>query len=366
MKENPGGGGRRILPDSLAKRVIELYRRGRAKFVSARYGNPAGVVRVIAITGEYGKTTTALLLSAILKEAGRSAVRYQGDVSSESVDFAAELQRDLKRARQTQTEFFIIEITPELVSSSALSGVTLDTVVVTSPAAEADALLKEEVNYAVVPDDYEAGMLAIAEHQIITFGEKETAEAKIDKTTLFRKGTEVEMTIDHHTSLTVATHLVGTANAHNVAAAVASAYVLGAALNTVEEGAAQLEQVDGNYQYLDGERPYTVVVDRAVTDRSIDFVVDSAKELARRRLVVALEASAPSEEMIKNLKKKSDRLVLVSRAAPTLPGVEVVESVEEAWIIVQRAAKKDDTVLLIGQTFVDQAREFSKSEKESN
>jgi UDP-N-acetylmuramoyl-L-alanyl-D-glutamate--2,6-diaminopimelate ligase len=354
MNEEPQEKVRGSLPKRLAKNATELYRRGRAKFISARYGNPAETVRVIAIVGPYGKTTTARLVGELLKEAGRTvAVRVNDDAGQTSDDFVSLLQQDLKKSKQQKMEFFILEATPALLASGALSGVVLDTVVVTGASKETDTLLEQAVNYAVVPDDHHFGALAIAEHQIISFGEQDSAEAKIDKLTLYRKGTEIEMTIDHHTALTVATHLVGKANAYNLAAAIAAAYVLGVAFDTVEEGAAHLEGLKGNYQYLPGDHPYVLVVDAAQTDRSVELVVGSAKQLAKRRLIVALCADSISDDLIASVKKKADRLVLVTKKELALPGVEVVTTTEEAVLIAQRAAKKEDTVLLLGEPFVE-------------
>ncbi len=341
------------LPQGLAEKTLDLYRRGRAKLISARYGNPAETVRVIAVAGPYGKTTTAKLLGELLKEAGRTvALRVNGN-AEEDTDFVSLLQQDLKKAKHNGTEFFILEATPALLASGALSGMALDTVVMTGKSEEADTLLEQAVNYAVVPDDHQAGMLAIAEHQIISFGEQETAEAKIDKMTLYRKGTEVEMTIDHHTSFTISTHLIGKANGRNLVAAVAAAYVLGVALDMVEEGAARLEEMKGNYQYSQGDRPYTLVLDAAATDDSVALVVDSAKQLAKRRLIIALQGADIGDAAIAKAKKVSDRLIVVSADELALPGAEVVKTPEEAILIAQRAAKKEDTVLLLGPSFAD-------------
>ncbi|HET6746670.1 MAG TPA: Mur ligase family protein [Candidatus Saccharimonadales bacterium] len=334
----------------LAGRVLGLYRKGRAKLVSARYGNPASTVRVIVVVGEYGKTSTTQLLLAILKETGRVVVTYVPG----SEDVVSDLQRQLKDAKRNAAEFFIVEVTPELMGSGGLMALGIDTVIATSKSPEADELLAGDLNYAVIPDTYQAGLLEIADHQVITYGEQETAEARINKLTLYRKGTEVDLTIDHHTSLTAATHLVGKANAYNLTAAIASAYVLGIPFNTVEEGAAAVEAVEDNYEYLKGDRPYSVVVDKASTDVSIKMVVDSAAELSKRRLLVALEAAKCDDATIRYVKKVADRLVLVLADERALPGAEVVASPEEAWRIVGRAAKLDDTVLLIGKEFASQ------------
>lgn len=345
---------RRILPERLANNVIDLYKRGRARAISARYGNPAGTVRVIAVTGVYGKTTTAKLIAELLKEAGRKVEVRIGEAAGDEVDIAADLQQDLKRAKQNETEFFVLEVNAALVESGALSGVSIDTVVVTSQNNEATVLLEQVVSYAVVPDGELAGMLALAEHQIISFGEQAKAEMKIEEITLYRKGTEVKLMIDHHTSLTVASHLVGRANAYNLAAAIATAYVLGVALDTVDEGAARLEGVKGNYEYVSDGHAYTTVIDSASHDRSVEIVVDSAKELAKRRVIVALISKNVSDETLARVKKLADRLIVVSDTDSTLAGVEVVRSPEEAWLIAQRAAKKDDTVLLLGRDFTNE------------
>jgi UDP-N-acetylmuramoyl-L-alanyl-D-glutamate--2,6-diaminopimelate ligase len=358
------GKGAKSSQGGLAAKTLELYRRGRAKFISARYGNPAETVRVIAIAGPYGKTTTALILGELLKEAGRTVALCVGNDTDE-IDFASLLQQDLKKAKRQNTEFFILEATPELLASGALSGIVLDTVVVTGENDVVDDLLKQVVNYAVVPDDHQAGALAIAEHQIISFGESETAEAKVDKITLYRLGTEVKMTIDHHTELAASTHLIGRANAYNLVAAIAAAYVLGVALDTVEEGAARLEAMAGSYEYSKGGQVYTLVKDRATKNRSIELVVESAKQLSKRRLIVGLEMQNADDEVISKVKKLADRLILVSTGEANLPGVEVVKTVEEGMLLAQRAAKKDDTVLLVGPHFVaDTLAPDSESAKE--
>lgn len=342
---------RNILPERLANNVIDMYKRGRARAISARYGNPAQTVRVIAVTGAYGKTTTAKLITELLKEAGRKVEARIGDDITDEVDVAAELQQDLKRAKQNETEFFILEVNAALVESGALSGVPIDTVVVTSQNSEATTLLEQAVNYAVVPDGELAGMLALSEHQIMSFGEQTKAEMKIDEIILYRKGTELKLTIDHHTPITVASHLVGRANAYNVAAAIATVYVLGVSLDTVEEGAARLEVVKGNYEYISDGHAYTTVVDAASHDRSVELAIDSAKELAKRRVIVALESKGLSDEAISYAKKQADRLIVVNNTDAALAGIEVVSFVEEAWLIAQRAAKKDDVVLLLGKGF---------------
>ena len=76
MKQKLVRGVRKVLPSSAVSNVEEAYRRGRVKLVSARYGNPAKGLRVIAITGTNGKTTTACFINEILKEAGMRTAMF--------------------------------------------------------------------------------------------------------------------------------------------------------------------------------------------------------------------------------------------------------------------------------------------------
>ena len=60
---------KRYLKEALEK-TENAYRVARTKMISLRYGNPARGLRIIAVTGTNGKTTTACYINEILKEAG--------------------------------------------------------------------------------------------------------------------------------------------------------------------------------------------------------------------------------------------------------------------------------------------------------
>ncbi|MCA9336186.1 UDP-N-acetylmuramoyl-L-alanyl-D-glutamate--2,6-diaminopimelate ligase, partial [Candidatus Saccharibacteria bacterium] len=70
MKQQLVRGVRKALPKKAVHSLEDNYRRQRAKLVSARYGHPARSLKVIAVTGTNGKTTTVNYLNEILKEAG--------------------------------------------------------------------------------------------------------------------------------------------------------------------------------------------------------------------------------------------------------------------------------------------------------
>lgn len=337
-----------MLPSGATKQLESAYRRGRTKLFRMRYGNPGAQARIIAVVGKSGKTTTAQLIMGLLLESGHSVAVFDPNAHGNSV---GSLWRGLAAGNQQKAEFIIIEVSPELLRSDALKALVLDTVVVTNDCDEAAPLLQHQTEYAVIPEGHQFGALTIAEHQIVSFGTSNHADAKIEKAKLFRKGTEINFILDHHTPVDVATHLVGSANVSNVAAAVSAAYVLGVPLDTVAEGIARCEAIPGNFEYLESDGPFITVVDKAPDETSAELIIQSAKELAKRRLVVAIAIEDVKAGFITRMQQHVDRLVVVGKQ--NLPSsVETVDTAEEARAIAERAAKKDDTVLLLGESFI--------------
>lgn len=332
----------------------------RARVAAWRHRNPSRSLKIIGVAGASGKTTTARLLGEILQEAGHSVMTltnrgsfHNGQLISERCDRSADaVQHALTVAKKKEVGYVILEVTDELVATHVLPTLLLTMSVLTNDSPGAQALLNEPVDYTVVPSGFDVAGLSVAPHQAISFGDDISAEAQIAGVKELRRGTEVDMVIDHQTKLSVATYLVGRANAMNVAAAVSAAYVLAADTEAFEEGIARLERIAGNYDYIPtGDRPYDIVVDAATTDSSVGLVTASAGKLKKRRLLIGADATLDNA-LYPVLKQAADRVAVVGDS-PELPGVERVESMRAALDLLMRAAKKDDLILLLGRTFAE-------------
>lgn len=339
----------------------EAMARFRARAAALRYGSPAKSLRILAVAGSAGKTTTARLITEVLKAADKTVMlladktaEINGTTELSPYDTSPDaLQRQLATARKQHVDYVVLEVNEALIRSTVLTTVPIDTAIIVSPSFTATALLDQPVNYAVVPSGYDIDDLQIAPHQVISFGDDETADARINSVKLYRKGTEVNLTIDHQTTFDLATYLIGKANAFNVAAAAATAYVLAIDLETLNDGIAELEAVPGNYQYLTTDTPYTVVTDSAHSDTAVELVVGSAKELSKRRLLVVLEAANLSDATLRYVHKQADRLAVVAEHDPGIAGVDWQADIEEAAHIILRGAKQDDVVMLLGPHFTE-------------
>ena len=119
MKDTLVGVTRKLLPAGALKHVETVYRRSRAKVVSARYGTPAKHLRVIAVTGTNGKTTTACYINEILKEAKFTTAMFTTaviEVAGESqlndlnatVATTARMQQFFRDAKKASVDYVVL------------------------------------------------------------------------------------------------------------------------------------------------------------------------------------------------------------------------------------------------------------------
>lgn len=341
-------------------KVTDRYQRQYAGLVSKRHGNHATDVKIVVVTGALGKTTTAQYLYELLEEAGQSVQLLAPGTDAPLT--VREVQQFLRRARKQQARYAIVVASESTIGRHAFGTAPLELVIVTNTSDEIlpsiRRLLAQKPRYSVINHD-DPGYESLADSdvaQVMSFGTSDAAEAKIDKMTLYRKGAEVKIIIDHQTKLKLATYLLGSANLANLTAAVTAMYVMGESIMSVDEGAARLETVAGNLQSLDVATPYQVIVDCAPNDVAVKSAVDSAKQITQRRLLVALQADSVSEETIHSVGEIASRVAVVdvNDSSRNHGTVERVVSPDAAVKLVLRGARQGDTVLLAGSAFARQ------------
>lgn len=314
MKDVLVRGVRKLLPSGTVKLLEESYRKGRVKLLTARYGNPAKNLRVIAVTGTNGKTTVVNLLNEILKEAGYKTALFSTAVIevagkkqindlNRTVAITGDLMKFYRKAKKAAADFVLIEATSHALDQHKLSTTPVEMAIMTNLtqdhldyhktmenyAAAKAKLFKTKPKYIVLNRDdawFEYFDVFPAGFQKITYGKSAEADARITDIRLFRKGTELDMLIDHQTKLELATALPGEFNAYNLAAAASAAYLLGVSLPDIMEGAANLEGIPGRFDRVDVHQPYDVVVDYAHTPDGYEKLLTAAKEITKNRVIL--------------------------------------------------------------------------------
>ncbi len=315
---------RQSLPAGSVHLLEETYRKTRSRVISARYGHPARHLRVIAVTGTNGKTTTVNFLNEILKEAGYKTAMFstatiemvgkarRNDLNA-TVASTAEMQRFFRQAKHAKVDFVVMEFPSHAIHQHKLYGVPIEMSIMTNltqdhldyhKTMEAYAEVKSRIfachpKYIVLNRDdawFDYFNKFTASGQKITYGEHPEAEAHIDNVKLYRKGTEARVTIDHQTKLELATNLPGEFNVYNMTAAVAAAYLLGVALKDIVEGVANLEGVAGRFERVVDDKPYDVIVDYAHTPDGLEKLLTAAKKITKGRVILVFGATGDRDK----------------------------------------------------------------------
>lgn len=400
MKAKLARGVRKLLPGVAVRGIESIYRRGRVRLLSARYGNPARGLRVIAVTGTNGKTTTACFINEILKEAGMKTAMFTtalievndvvilNDLNA-TVASTERMQQFFRDAKRARVDYVVLEVTSHSLDQHKLLGVPIEVAVMTNLtqdhldyhktmeryAKAKGKLFARKPGYIVLNRDdewFEFFDKYKAVHQKITYGTNEESEARIEKVTLYRKGSEAQVTIDHQTELELATALPGKYNVYNMVAAASVAYVLGVKLNDIVEGVANLEGVPGRYERAVEGLPYDVIVDYAHTPDALEKVLEAAKNVSKKRVILVFGATGDRDKgkrpvMGEIAAKYADRIILTDDESYSEDPQKIRDMVREGIVsaggdgqttelgdrreAIAKAlsiAKKGDTVLITG------------------
>lgn len=400
MKQQLANTARRLLPNQLVHRLEESYRRNRARLVSARFGNPARGLRVIAVTGTNGKTTTVNYFNEILKEAGHTTAMFstatievadkarRNDLNA-TVPSTAAMQRFFLEAKRAKAEFVVMEFPSHALHQHKLAGVPVEMAIMTNltqdhldyhGTMEAYAAVKAKLfamkpRYIVLNRDdewFDYYNKFSASGQKITYGKHEEAEARIEHVKLYRKGTEATVMIDHQTKLELATALPGEFNAYNMTAAVSGAYLLGVKLRDIREGVANLESIPGRYERVENDKGYDIIVDYAHTPDGLEKLLQSARAITKNRIILVFGACGDRDKSKRPIMgeiaaRLADRIMLTDEESynenpdeirqQIFQGIEKAKGEgktteiadrEEAIAKALSVATKGDTVLITG------------------
>ena len=369
IKNNLTKTARKVLPKSALVGLEKSYRKSRAKIISARFGNPARDLRVIAVTGTNGKTTTVNFLNEILKEAGyRTAMFSTANIeiageqtvndTNSTTATVARLQKFFRDAKKADVEFALIEATSHALDQYKFEGVPIEMAIMTN-------LTQDHLDYHKTMENYAAAKAKLfeinpnlvvlnaddewfdyfnnfaAESQKITYGEGESADVKIENFKLYKKGSEANLRIDNNVELEIATNLPGEFNIYNMTAAAAGAYLLGISLKDIQEGIANLEGVSGRFEYTTPGLPFDTIVDYAHTPDALEKLLKSAKEISKNRTILVFGACGDRDRekrpiMGKIAQDLADRIIITDEENYTEDATQIREE------IISGISKKND------------------------
>jgi UDP-N-acetylmuramoyl-L-alanyl-D-glutamate--2,6-diaminopimelate ligase len=268
--------------------VVPSVRAAMPRAAVAFFGDPTAELRVAAVTGTNGKTTTAYLLWSILDAAGerpglltnverRAGGRPQpaGLNTPESID----LQRLFREMLDAGDRSCVMEATSMASVKGRLDGTRFAVLVFTN-------LTQDHLDFHGTMDEYfeaKRRLFAQASRAVVNVGDEYGARLaqELPDAVTFRPDDELA---------DIDLKLRGRFNAENALAAAAAARALGIDEPAIKRGLEAVERVPGRFDSVDEGQSFTVLVDYAHTPGALVAALESARELARGRVICVFGA----------------------------------------------------------------------------
>jgi UDP-N-acetylmuramoyl-L-alanyl-D-glutamate--2,6-diaminopimelate ligase len=390
---------KKLIPKSLLKPLLPLYHWLQAWAANLRYGLPARKMKVVAITGTNGKTTTAAFLGKIFEANGwkvgiNSTAFYQigGEVELNDTNMTVtdpfRLFKLLARMKKAGADWVILETTSHALSQSRVSGIPIRAAVMTNltqdhldyhgsmdayAAAKGKLFLKKADLHVINRDDewFHFFNQFTPRERKITYGADQEADVRIIAAKLGPGGSKLCIKLER-AQIEPKINLVGKFNAYNALTAAATAYGLGVPAEIIEQGLEALERVPGRMEVIEGKRRIKIVIDYAHTPDALQNVLETLKGVTRKRIITVFGATGDRDKskrplMGKAVARGSDIAVLtdddpysenpITIRAEVMAGLkDVVEGAEIYEVGDRRGAiakaielaRPGDTILLAG------------------
>ncbi len=282
-----------------------------AVLAASYYRHPSDGMRVIGITGTNGKTTTAYLVASIFEAArvkcgvvGTVAYRI-GDEVRESVHTtpeAPDVQQLLREMVDKGCGACAMEVSSHALALRRVDGTRFSAGVFTNLTRDhLDFHLDMETYFQakrrlfeMLPpdapslinlDDPKGAALVEMTARPVTYAIGRPADIMPGPLSFTLDGLAFDVRTPRGT-LHVRSKLVGRPNVYNILAAISTAVALGLPFDAIEQGVLALDGVRGRFELVSGANDeITVVVDYAHTDDALRNLLETARPLARGRLI---------------------------------------------------------------------------------
>ena len=315
---------RGVLPTPALRLLEEGYRTGRGKLTAAKYGNPGKDLKILAVTGTNGKTTTANYLNAILKTAGLKTAMFTtalievdgkariNDLNA-TVPSTEQMQLFFRAAKNAGAQYVILEATSHALVQHKLDGFKIELAMMTNLtqdhldyhktmenyASAKGKLFERKPRYIVLNHDdkwYDFFSKFQAGEHMLTYGVNAESDAQLKAVRMTQAGSDVKILVDHQTTLDLHTSLPGKYNVYNLACAASGAYALGVQLGDIQQGIASLHSIPGRFERVESSKPFETIVDYAHTPDALQQLLETTRHITKNRVILVFGATGDRDK----------------------------------------------------------------------
>lgn len=279
---------------------------------------PSSKLRMIGVTGTNGKTTTTYILRAILMQAGfrvgligtiQNMIGQQVLPVKNTTPDVIELQALLADMVEAGVEYVVMEVSSHALALDRVSGTEFDVGVFTN-------ITRDHLDFHITFDNYieaKAGLfrllsrpeavkssktavvnsddpaaatiLANSDCRQLTYGITQRADLQAADIDVRADGASFTVT-GSFGSLPLALKITGIFNVYNTLAAMGAALAEGIDTSQIKQAVEEFRSVPGRFELVDAGQPFTVIVDYAHTPDGLENILKTARQFARRRIIV--------------------------------------------------------------------------------
>lgn len=396
---------KKLLPETHPIRL--LYHKILAVMAAIYYGFPANKMTVIGVTGTKGKTSTVNLITHILTVAGKkvgmtSTVRFQiGDKQWSNTNKFTTLspfafQKLLKRMKNEGCTHLVLEVSSHAMIQSRVWGINFDIGVFTNIANEhleyhgsfeeylrAKGLFFKHISRSRNKPNMPKVAILNQDDPHFSYFDQFHVDRKVTfglyKGTLHASdiqlnpaGSSFTMHLPNQ-QVDLSITLPGETSVYNVLAASAVAISLGVSVDDIKKAVELLKPIPGRYEALKLGQPFTVIVDYAHEEMSLEKLLQLYKKITRGRLILMFGTTGGGRDKVKRprmgalAEKYCDYIILTDDDPYEEDEWEILKMIKQGikreegdnvWLVPDRReairlaltiAKEGDAVILAGK-----------------
>ena len=264
------------------------------------YGYPGKKMRMIGVTGTNGKTSSTYMLRDILRRAGYK-VGVIGTIKimiedeelpiHNTTPDVVDLQETLHNMYQKGMDYVVMEVSSHALDMNRVAGCEYDTAIFTN-------LTQDHLDYHKTMENY-----ALAKAKLFE-GLSAPDSVKTGKTAVINIDDELgSKTMLEHTHCNLITYgikrkdaalkaenvdlkVTGMFNVYNILGVIGAALAEHIAPAVIRETLENFEAVAGRFELVRQGQDFSVIVDYAHTPDGLENVLKTAREIAKKRLIV--------------------------------------------------------------------------------
>lgn len=319
---------KKLVPHKLFRRIEPAGHLLEAVVEQTLAGFPVKGVKVIGVTGTDGKTSTATLITQMLRNSGKKVAMMttvsldlgdgkgpQANTSRLTTMGSQQLIQNLKRVKAAQVDWLVLEVTSHALAQNRVWGIPFSVAVMTNIHHEhldyhgtferyRDAKKhlftltsrnKKGLQTGVLnAEDESADLFRAAIPHSIGYGTNH-GELRATNVVLSAAGSTYTAQIGNN-SYKIVCHLPGSFNVMNSLAAVGVGEVIGLSKQQIETGIASLKSVEGRMARIDEGQAFEVIIDYAHTPDSFEKIFNEIKPTVKGKLITVFGSAGRRDE----------------------------------------------------------------------